>query len=151
MINEPKYNWKAETGEATCILTYRGMEFEGKAFCHPDDMDMASKLTGWNIAEARAIIKHLKYVRDFELKAQLKVLHQFYNTINTSKRFNEQSYESYMLRKRIKNLQLDLDAVKEEIAITKKFLNEYIEMKLRDHKMIREYREKNKLVENNQK
>ena len=51
------------TGYTTCYLYYDGKEFIGKTFCYPEDMDFWSEKTGCFIAECKANIKKLKYIK----------------------------------------------------------------------------------------
>ena len=85
-------------GSACCIIIYNGFEFVGEAQCHPDDMDMESERTGLCIAEARAMIKVMRFKRDYEIAPQLKILNHLYSNMSTSKYFNPKSYEAKMLR-----------------------------------------------------
>lgn len=149
-MKTPKYTWNPETGEASCIICYNDLEFVGTAYCHPEDGDMKSKLTGQTIAEIRAMLAYLRHIRDNELRPQLKSLNQLYYSMNRSKNYNKKSYESYMLYRQIRILQNDLDTIKIEIANLRKGLKEYIEQKEKDHQIIREYHLKAQLVENNQ-
>jgi len=129
------------------ISFYKNYEFTGVANCHPDDQDMMSKLTGQVIAEMRATIKYLSFVRDCELRPQLKSLYQLYYSMNHSKYFDPKSYEAKMLYKQINILKEDLANTKIEINNIRKSLREYINQKEKDHKKIREYKQ---LAENNQ-
>ena len=76
MNKQPEYTWSERYGTATCTLFYKNYEFTGVANCHPDDKDMMSKLTGQTIAEYRATLKYLRFIRDCELQPQLKSLKQ---------------------------------------------------------------------------
>ena len=150
-MKQPIYTWDIETGEATCILKYKHLEFVGKAFCHEEDRDMMSKLMGQTIAEARALIAYLKHVRDNEIKPQLHALRKAYNTMNQSKWFRTTSYEAKILRGQIAHAEKELEQVKQEIANTRVYLRDYIDQKLDCHKNIRDFREKKqKLVEPNE-
>lgn len=147
MNKQPEYFWSEENGTAFCTIYYNKYSFMGEAQCHPDDQDMMSKLTGQTIAEMRATIKYLRFVRDCELRPQLKSLLQFYYSINHSKYFDPKSYEAKMLYRQINILKEDITNIKIEIANVKRALKEYIEQKEKDHKKIREYKQ---LAENNQ-
>jgi hypothetical protein len=139
-----------DDGYATCILDYNGYKFIGEAQCHPEDMDVMSKLTGYNIAEMRATLEFLRYIRDIELGLQLKSLYQLYYSMSHSKNYNKKSYEAKMLYRQINRLETDLAAVKEEIDNVKQTLKKYLEQKEKDHAKIREVIAKRELVENNQ-
>lgn len=134
------YEWKPEERLAICKVYYNNIEFKGTAFCHPDDIDMCSKITGQTIAELRAEIKKLQHIRDNELRPQLKILNQLYYAMNRSKKYNKKSYESKMLYRAIKNITNELDIVKEILDDERKFLKEYIELKDIYYKNIRSRR-----------
>ena len=149
-MKQPKYDWCEPAGVATCTLYYKDKEFLGQAYCHTDDTDMRSKLTGKIIAEFRATIKYLQFIRDYEVRPQLRALYQLYYSMKHSTNFNPKSYEAKALYRQIRNLEKDLTAVKEELADTRKCLKEYVNLKEKDYQKIREYRNKKQLVENNQ-
>ena len=135
------YEWQPEEGLAICKVYYNNIEFKGTASCHPDDMDMCSKMTGQTIAELRAEIKKLQHIRDNELRPQLKVLNQLYYAMNRSKEYSKKSYESKMLYRAIKNISNELDMIKEMLDNDRKFLKEYIDLKDIYYKNIRSRRE----------
>ena len=150
MNKQPQYFWSEENGTAFATIFYKNYTFTGEAFCHPDDKDMMSKLTGQTIAEYRATIKYLRFIRDCELQPQLKALKQLYYSMNHSKYFNPESYEAKMLYRQIKNLKEDLEAIKEEIQHQKDSLKAYLEIKEADHAKIRAHKAKKELAEDNQ-
>jgi len=150
MIKEPKYYWVEETGEALCEIEYKDRVFIGGASCHPDDRDMMSRLTGTTIAEWRALIKCYTFIRDAEIKPQLKILKQLYHSMDKSKHFNPKSYESIMLFRQIHLLEKDLAGIKQELANAKQNLIEYIQQKEKDHIKIREFQNKKALDDTNQ-
>ena len=115
MKNMPIFNWDAESGIASCILSNGEKVFTGFAHCHPDDVDMKGEKTGCEIALRRAKINALRGYRD-ELKTKLAALNQLYYSMNTSKRFNEKSYENKMLQRQIRQINFDLATTKEMIA-----------------------------------
>lgn len=150
MKKYPEYSWLEDEGIAFCDIEYKGLTFCGMAHCHPDDKDMQSRLTGKTIAEFRATVKYLKFIRDFEITPQLKSLNQLYYSMNHSKYFDPKSYEAKMLYRQIKNLKEDLEAIKEEIQCQKDSLKTYLETKETDHAKIRAHKAKKELVEDNQ-
>lgn len=127
MSNKIEYSW--DNGFATCIIKYKNISFYGRAFCHPQDDDMCSDLTGCYIAEQRATIKVLRHIRDNELKPQLQSLKQLYYAMNRSKKFNPKSYEAKSLFSHINNLKADIEAIEEEIKVTKRELKQYLDEK----------------------
>ena len=150
MNKQPEYTWSERYGTATCTLFYKNYEFTGVANCHPDDQDMMSKLTGQTIAEYRATLKYLRFIRDCELQPQLKSLKQLYYSMNHSKYFNPKSYEAKMLYRQINHLTEDLKENKYLIDLTKSELKAYLTTKERDHKQLRDFLKKKELAEDNQ-
>lgn len=150
MNKQPEYSWSERYGTASCTLFYKQYEFTGVANCHPDDQDMMSKLTGQTIAEYRATIKYLRFIRDCELQPQLKALKQLYYSMKHSKYFDPKSYEAKMLYRQINILKEDLKENKYLIDLTKTQLEAYIVGKERDHQQLREFLKKRELAEDNQ-
>ena len=101
---------------------------------------MKSEKTGMHIAEKRATIGYLKAIRDNEIKPQLKILKQFYYSINQSKQFNPKSYEARMLNRQIKMLEEGLDYVKKNIKASQKDLSNYINEKEKFYTFVRKGR-----------
>jgi hypothetical protein len=149
MNTKPQYLWSEENGTAFCTIFYKNYTFTGEAQCHPDDRDMMSKLTGQSIAEARAALKYLRFIRDCELRPQLKSLYQLYYSMKHSNKFTPRGYEAKMLYKQIRLIENNLNIVKMDIKELYQKLTNYIEQKDLDHQMIKEFRAKKKLVENN--
>ena len=139
-MKQPLYEWDENVGVAWCTIYYKDLEFLGTACCHEDDADMMSKLTGQTIAEFRATLQYLRHIRDNELRPQLKSLYQLYYSMNRSTKFNPKSYESKMLYSQIQNLENDLATIKENIAVLKQDLKQYIEDKEKSHQLIRSRR-----------
>ena len=150
MNKQPEYTWSERYGTATCTLFYKNYEFTGVANCHPDDQDMMSKLTGQTIAEYRATLQYLRFIRDCELQPQLKALKQLYYSMNYSKYFDPKSYEAKMLYRQINHLTEDLKENKYLINLTKSQLETYLTTKERDHKQLRDFLKKKELAEDNQ-
>jgi hypothetical protein len=150
MNKQPEYFWNETNGIAFCTIYYDKYSFTGEAQCHPDDRDMMSKLTGQTIAEMRATIKYLRFIRDCELQPQLKALKQLYYSINHSKYFNPKSYEAKMLYRQINHINEDLKENKYLIDLTKSQLETYLITKERDHKQLRDFLKKKELAEDNQ-
>lgn len=141
-MNKPAdYLWDAERGMATCIVYYKNLEFKGTAFCHPEDKDMKSKLTGQTIAEWRAMRQYFRHIRDNELKPQLQSLKQLYYAMNRSKRFDPKSYQSKMLFRHIQNIEFDLDTVNKNIAALSQNLKDYIDDKDKIYQTLRKIKQ----------
>lgn len=142
MIKEPYFEWNEESGQSVCILDDKKDKlFIGTATCHDDDRDMMSQKTGERISYFRAKIEYLKNVRD-NLKIQLQALNQLYYSMNTSKKFNAESYENKMLQRQIRIKSSDLETIKEIIAQEQEELRNFIFNKDCAYKAIRRERER---------
>ena len=137
MKENPKYEWYSDNGVAICTIYYKGKEFSGNAMCHDDDLDMKSRLTGQLIAEFRAQIKVLSYIRDYEIIPELKGVKQVYYAMSRSKHFNPNSYENYMLQRHIRRLEKQLTTIRTEISNARKNLKDYINVKDKYYKTVR--------------
>ena len=133
----------AEDGKVTiCTIDINGKGiFTGIAVCHEDDMDMNSTRTGQHIAYTRAYLKYLKYVSRCEVKPALNALKQLYYSMNKSKFFKEDSYETKMLKAQIAYKEEELAFVREEINMTQTDLKSYILVKEEKYKLLRAWRE----------
>ena len=118
-----------EDGNATCTIDYRGLSFVGTATCHADDRDFMNERVGMSIAECRANIKLLRFIRDYEIKPQLKILNHLLNNMKNSKHYNPISYEAKMLRSQIRAIEKELVTINNSIADEQKFLKDYIDGK----------------------
>ena len=132
-----EYAYDKQYGWARCLMYYDGMPFEGGAKCHPDDMDFESERVGLTIAEARATKKVLRFIRDHELRPQLKILNHLYNNMRTSTYYNPISYEAKMLRSQIRAIEKELTAINNDLADERKFLSDYIQGKDKLYKRLR--------------
>lgn len=140
----PLFKWDPETGVASCVFLDGDNIFIGSATCAPEDRDMMSEKTGYQIALYRMQINYFKHLRDNVLKPRLAALKQLYFSMNKSKYFNEKSYETKMLRRQIYMTSSDLDLIKEELAELKQNLKTYIEEKGKFYQRVRENRLKDK-------
>lgn len=141
MKREPLFGWDEATGTASCLLTDGERYYTGIAYCHPDDRDMMSEKTGYEIALRRAEIKALKdYVK--ELKLKLSALNQLYYSMKHSTKFNETSYENKMLQRQIRLLETDIEEIKIQINDNMAILKAYIAGKDIFYKLTRERRNK---------
>lgn len=116
-------------GTATCHIEYKNMTFTGTAQCHPDDMDFESERTGCYIAETRAVIKVLRFQRDFEIKPALNILNHLHSNMKTSKHYNPKSYEVKMIHSQIHVLEKELAVINSELAIERTNLSVYLNEK----------------------
>lgn len=129
MKHEPIFNWDPDTKTASCLLTdYKNHFYSGVAQCHPDDEDMMSEKTGYEIAFTRAKIHALQGYKN-ELRLKLSSLNQLYYSMKHSTHFNEKSYENKMLQRQIKLINFDITTTQEMIANEQQKLKEYINNK----------------------
>lgn len=101
-----------ENGISTYTIKYKGFTFTGTAHCAPEDQNYANPIVGEEIAELRAIIKYLRYIRDNEIKPGLKALKQLYYSMAHSKNFNSKSYEAKMLYRQLHIKEEELAGIK---------------------------------------
>jgi hypothetical protein len=130
-----EYNYA--DGYAVYIITYNGYRFVGEAICHPDDKDFESERVGLTIAETRANIKVLQFIRKFEIKPQLKILNHLYANMKTSTHFTPDSYEAKMLRSQIHAIEKELAILNNDIIYEKKFIKDYTEGKDKMYQRLR--------------
>lgn len=138
-MKKPIYNYS--DGTASCTMFYDNKSFTGTTSCYPEDKDMESALTGYYIAEMRALIKVLKYKKNFEMRPQLASLNQLWYSMNRSYQFNKKSYETKMLRRQIKMYEADIKAVNEDIAFVEQSIKNFINEKDILYKRLRKGRE----------
>lgn len=137
MIKLVDYSYDENLGWARCLVSYNEMSFEGGAACHPEDKDFANERVGLTIAESRATIKALRYIRDHELKLQIDILKHLYSNIQTSKNHNPKSHESRRIRSQIRALEEEKKIIDNAIADEKKTLRDYIDGKDKLYKRLR--------------
>ena len=101
-----------EDGFASVTIRVADNIFIGTAQCAPEDMEFCSEKTGLAIAETRAIINYLTWVRDIELGQQLKILEHLENGVNAKEKKDKNGYMIYRAANRCRD----------EI----KFINDYI-------------------------
>lgn len=133
-----KTNYFYSEGNARFTINYHGQVFIGTAKCHPEDNDFENARVGLTIAESRANIQVLRYIRECELRPQLKILNHLYANIKTSKYYNPTSYETRMLRSQIRALEKELATLNNEIADEQKFIKDYIDGKDKLYKRLRD-------------
>ena len=128
-MGKATYKWDETTGTATCRIPYNHMEFIGTAQCHPEDEDFKSELIGSEIAYSRACIKVLQAMKT-ERRAQL---HAF-------KEFNPDSFEAKMMRKKMDEISIDIDALKECIECVREDIRNSIDVAENFYQKIRKNR-----------
>lgn len=134
------FNWDA--GHATCTAYYKHKAFIGEANCHLDDADFESERVGLFLAEARADIEILRYMRDVELKPAIDVLNHIVDSFKRSTHYNPDSYEASLIRRQLHRLETELAAVNNEIATLRLNLRAYINSKDKFYQSIRKARSK---------
>ena len=116
-------------GHSMCTINYKGLTFMGTATCHEDDRDFMSERVGLSIAESRANIKLLSFIREHEIKSQLKILNHLQSNMKNSKHYNPISYEASMLRSQIRAIENELATINNALADERKYLKDYIDGK----------------------
>ena len=112
-------------GSTRCDIYYDGQYFTGYAKCLPEDEDFWSERTGCFIAECKANIKKLKYLRN-QLTPALSTLKNLEKTLQCCKKYNADSFEAKRLRKEIYIQQEKIDELNEAIKEEQEYLSKYI-------------------------
>ena len=133
----PNIKFEYSNNTAICTIKYKGYEFIGKAFCHPDDMDYESERTGLCIAEARANIKVMKFKRNCEIKPAVGAMKHLVSNIKMSNKCNEKSNELRLIYSNLNRLEKQLDTINNDIAEEEQYLKEYIQKKDEFYKKLR--------------
>ena len=136
------FNWDSKTKVASCAIKYKNQMFTSYAKCHPDDLDFESEKTGCCIAEYRAEIKCLQYIKNCEVKPAMEALNHVICGMRSSKFYNAKSYEARCIQKEYHRLQKQLTAINNEIAALKKSVQSYIESKDEFYNKIRKAKTK---------
>ena len=123
------YNYETQGNETICTIIYDGLEFVGKAKCHPDDMDYYSEITGSTIAEARAQQKVLKHVKNNIIIPQLKIIKHIYCNFNTSTHIDKTSKPYKIIKKQYFELEEELKQIKQDIKDNQIFIYNYLKGK----------------------
>ena len=114
-------------GLTRCEMYWDGKWFVGHAKCLEADMDMMSERTGCTIAEIKANIKRLKYIRKQKREA-IKPLTLFATRLACCKDYNKDSFEARRLRKEIwlyeEEIQEITNAINDEETYLKKYIAE---------------------------
>ena len=105
---------------------------------------MKNRMTGLQIADARARLKYLRFIKNYEIKPALAALKQLYYSMAHSKKFYKKTYENKMLYRQIQNYTFDLDTINNEIATLRKSLSEYLIEKEHIYQVIRSKRQQDK-------
>lgn len=129
-----------EDGFAVVTIHVADNVFIGTAQCTPDDMEFCSEKTGLAIAETRAMINYLTWVRDIELGQQLKILEHLENGVNAKEKKDKNGYMIYRATNRCRD---EIKFINEEVAAMRKKLKEYIESKADLYDKVRARRSKN--------
>lgn len=104
-----------ETGISTVVIKTDLGTFEGKAYLHDEDKDIASEFEGCKYAEWRAVIKYLKVLLK-QKKAILNTLKDINSNLERMKEYDKYSRQSRYLRKRFYMAQKEVKDLKEYIA-----------------------------------
>lgn len=113
------------SGHTECQMYYDGHWFIGHAKCLDQDNDFWSERTGCTIAELKANIKRLRYIRK-QKKEELKPLLNFQKRLECCKNYNEKSFEARRLRKEIYTYNEQINELTNAINDETTYLNKYI-------------------------
>lgn len=133
----------------TAIVTYKdayGHEYTGVAQVAEVDKDMQSSYTGYQIAEARALLETYKGIIRNEFKPRLRAYKQLYYSMNRSKNYSDKHYEARMLKRAIKHMEAQIEEVEQYISNIKEFIEFYIKEKDSFYQTIRQKR----MIENDE-
>lgn len=129
------------SGYTTCELQYDGKTFIGRANCLDQDMDFWSENVGCFIAEMKAKIKMMRYMRS-ETRKKLKVLTDFQKRLECCKDYNSKSFEAKRLIKEIYYYKTEIETITNAIQDAESYLKDYIEGKERVYQKLRAKRAK---------
>lgn len=141
-----EYNFDGDGFSAFASVTLRVADnvFIGTASCAPEDMEFCSEKTGLAIAETRAMINYLTWVRDIELGQQLKILEHLENGVNAKE---EKDKNGYMIYRAANRCREEIKFINEEVKKMREELKEFIDNKAKLYDKLRARRSK----ENNYK
>jgi hypothetical protein len=137
-----KKTFSFDAGHSICTAIYKNKVFTGEAHCHPEDADFESERVGLYIAEVRADINILTYIRDCELKPAYNALNHIQSSFKRSSHYNPNSYEAKHIRKQLRVIENQLTVVSNELATLKSTLTAYIKDKDAFYQRIRKGRNK---------
>lgn len=129
-----------EDGFASVTIRVADNVFIGTAQCASEDMEFCSEKTGLAIAETRAMINYLTWIRDIELGQQLKILEHLENGVNAKEKKDKNGYMIYRAANRCRD---EIKFINEEVMVMRKELKEYIESKANLYDKVRVRRSKN--------
>lgn len=134
-------SWDAETGIATCTLTYQGAKFTGKAQCHDQDRDFCSEKTGLSIAEKRAMLKLSKKLKN-DARLRYETLERLYKILSNNGKIEPNSYEMNVVYQEMMNFKTAYILYKEGIKSLYQELKEFISNKATIYSILRKNRAK---------
>lgn len=123
-------------GDTWCYLRYKGQQFTGYTKCLPEDEDFWSENVGCFIAETRAGIKRLKYMKK-QLIPTLKALEDFEKTLKCCKNYDPNSFEAKRLRKEIYIQRKRINEISSAIKDEEDYLTQYIKGKEKLYQRLR--------------
>ena len=114
---EETFCYDNETHQTICYLSIGDQVYEGKARCHPDDIEFATEYVGCEIARSRAIEKALRQIIKEDVIA-LKAIGDFYKSVKDSRSLRDNNFwiKTKLLNK-IKEYEEDIEEAKKHIAI----------------------------------
>jgi DNA repair exonuclease SbcCD ATPase subunit len=129
------FDWTDETGITTCRMCGKEGEFIGESYCHLEDYDFKSKLTGGFIAEMRAEIAYLKHKRDNQLKPAINELTHLLSILESKK---DRSPEvEQIIHRELRHKQSELRDTRDHIKELREGLSNYLTAKEEYHQKLR--------------
>lgn len=133
-------HWDELTGFSEVIISdSNGHDFQGTAYVHPDDRDMANELTGKDIAFTRAEIKLITNEME-KIRNQIKELNHLMSLYIQNPKVKHEDECFKILLREIENLNDYHEALKTERAGYRKSLHECLQRKDEFYKKIRKVR-----------
>lgn len=129
------------SGYTTCDFRFEGKVFTGHANCLPEDMEFWSENVGCFIAQTKAELKAMRYMRA-EARKELKVLVDFQKRLECCKNYNSKSFEARRLRKEIYLYKNKIENISNSINDTELYLKDYIKGKENLYQKLRAKRTK---------
>ena len=140
-----QFSYDPETHTTKCVRKIKNRTYTGKAICHPNDYDFETTLVGQHYAYTRSMIMELCDKRN-ELLVEIRTLKHIKNIFEQNANVNDESTESYMIRRQIKLAEERLAETKAIIGTTRRLLRETIADKDKFYSKVRTLRKREQLA-----
>lgn len=108
-----------------CTITNdNGLVFYGEARCAPEDEDKYSDIIGEEIAEKRAEIQSLRFVREV-IRDEIKNETHLINCMKQNKNFSSKHNEFRLLARNLRANEAALEEIHDLIRMNKRILKRY--------------------------